>query len=287
MKRTAKAAERRDRPAQPTPGGLRIEFDSEVLRRIRQHARSSMSAEICGVLIGSATDEATLVEASIPGEEARQGGSHVTFTQDTWTHIYQVKDSQYPDKRIVGWYHSHPGFGVFLSEHDTFIHRNFFSNANQVAWVFDPHSDEEGCFAWRREEIVRVTELAVRDRPQASHASKLEREHSGADPQVRGRSPDRPLSDHQQADEGVGRGPGGPPHNFAEDAPSGGSKRRRVVRWVGLTLSHLLVLILGLAIGFLLPAILMVPERGAQRPEIGAPAPSAEPPAGPREGPKK
>ena len=77
-----------------------------------------------------------------------QAGTHVTFTQDTWEHIYKVKDSEYPDHRIVGWYHSHPGFGVFLSDHDTFIHQNFFSSPQQVAWVYDPHSEEEGCFAW-------------------------------------------------------------------------------------------------------------------------------------------
>jgi hypothetical protein len=30
-----------------------------------------------------------------------------------------------------------------------------------------------------------------------------------------------------------------------------------------------------------------VPERSTQRPEIGAPTPSVDPPAGPQEGPKK
>jgi proteasome lid subunit RPN8/RPN11 len=269
MKRHAKAAERRDRPADPGSVELRIEFDSEVLRSIRQHSRSSMSAEICGVLIGSAVDQATIVEASIPGEEARQGGSHVTFTQDTWTHIYQVKDSQYPDKRIVGWYHSHPGFGVFLSEHDTFIHRNFFSNANQVAWVFDPHSDEEGCFAWRRDEIFRVTEIAVRDRPHG-----------------------RPVSNGEEAEEGVGRGPGGPPHQTAEGprdtAPAARSRLPRIARWVGLVLSHLLALILGLGIGALLaPRVIMVPDLSGQRPGIAVPVPQVQPPAVPQEDRKK
>src|SRR4029453_14212343 len=47
-----------------------------------------------------------------------------------------------------GWYHSHPGFGVFLSDYDVFIHKNFFTATHQIAWVFDPHSDSEGCFGW-------------------------------------------------------------------------------------------------------------------------------------------
>src|SRR6185437_9021328 len=77
--------------------------------------------------------------------------------------IYKVKDESYPEKRIVGWYHSHPGFGVFLSDHDTFIHRNFFSSRDQVAWVYDPHSDEEGCFGWIDGALHRISSISVLD----------------------------------------------------------------------------------------------------------------------------
>ena len=70
----------------------------------------------------------------------------------------------------MGWYHSHPGFGVFLSDHDTFIHKNFFSSPGQVAWVFDPHSDEEGCFGWVGGRIERLTRIGVVDRRGGEHA---------------------------------------------------------------------------------------------------------------------
>jgi len=139
-------------------------LDSEVVRKIRQHARSSETTEICGVLIGQDKDQRIEVTASIEGENADQAGAHVTFTQDTWEHIYAVKDKRYPNERIVGWYHSHPGFGIFLSEHDTFIHKNFFSSPGQVAWVFDPHSDEEGCFGWVNGRIERLTRICIQDR---------------------------------------------------------------------------------------------------------------------------
>ena len=138
--------------------------DSEVVRQIRQHARSSTKAEVCGVLIGQDRDHHIEVAACIEGQNAEEAGAHVTFTQDTWEHIYAVKDKKYPEERIVGWYHSHPGFGVFLSDHDTFIHRNFFSSPGQVAWVFDPHSDEEGCFGWVSGRIERLTRIGFVDR---------------------------------------------------------------------------------------------------------------------------
>jgi proteasome lid subunit RPN8/RPN11 len=140
-----------------------VAIDAEVLRNIRQHARSSLDTEICGVLIGSGSEEKSVISASISGLEAEQSGTHVTFTQDTWQHIYAVKDRDFPDDRIIGWYHSHPGFGVFLSDHDTFIHRNFFSAPGQVAWVFDPVSDEEGCFIWQDKEIRRADKIVITD----------------------------------------------------------------------------------------------------------------------------
>jgi proteasome lid subunit RPN8/RPN11 len=152
----------RSKTSASSASSTRVLMESEVARQVRQHARSSMKAEVCGVLIGTEHDGVTTIEAAIAGANAAQGGAHVTFTQDTWEHIYQVKDEKYPDRRIVGWYHSHPGFGVFLSEHDLFIHKNFFSGPQQIAWVYDPHSDEEGCFGWRRDEISKLPDVAFR-----------------------------------------------------------------------------------------------------------------------------
>jgi proteasome lid subunit RPN8/RPN11 len=148
----------------PTPGQLQLTMDSDVVRQIRQHARSCSKTEVCGVLIGNPSEHSIVIEAAIPGLNAAQAGTHVTFTQDTWEHIYRTKDAEFPDQRIAGWYHSHPGFGVFLSDHDTFIHKNFFSSPFQVAWVFDPLSDEEGCFGWSGDRIERLSEIEISDK---------------------------------------------------------------------------------------------------------------------------
>jgi proteasome lid subunit RPN8/RPN11 len=147
----------------PAQTGVQFQIDNEVTRCIRQHARAHMKTEVCGVLIGEQRGEVVEVQASIEALNAAQAGTHVTFTQDAWEEIYRVKDEKYPEHRIVGWYHSHPGFGVFLSEHDTFIHKNFFSAPNQVAWVYDPHTDEEGCFGWFDGKIERIATMAVVD----------------------------------------------------------------------------------------------------------------------------
>lgn len=138
-----------------------VTFYGSVLQSIRQHARKSPHAEICGVLIGRQGDGGTAVTGSVAGEGAAQGGAHVTFTQEAWVRIHEEKDRKYSGQSIVGWYHSHPGFGVFLSDHDLFIHKNFFSEPGSLAWVYDPHSDEEGCFGWNGGEVRRLERYGV------------------------------------------------------------------------------------------------------------------------------
>ena len=44
--------------------------------------------------------------------------------------------------RIVGWWHSHPGFGCFLSTTDLKTQEYFFPESYQVALVVDPHKEE-------------------------------------------------------------------------------------------------------------------------------------------------
>jgi proteasome lid subunit RPN8/RPN11 len=44
--------------------------------------------------------------------------------------------------RIVGWWHSHPGFGCFLSTTDVKTQKYFFPESYQVALVVDPVDDD-------------------------------------------------------------------------------------------------------------------------------------------------
>lgn len=194
-------------------------IEGEVLRQIRQHARSNSKTEVCGVLIGEETGNGMNITARIPGLNAAQAGTYVTFTQDTWEHIYKIKDKEFPDERIVGWYHSHPGFGVFLSDHDTFIHKNFFSSALQVAWVYDPHSDEEGCFGWAGERLERLSEIHVKDEKGGEEAGE-----TGKPEPVGG------LEDEEEPNEREEEAEIGPP---------------AWMRWGLILMSHILLLAVG------------------------------------------
>jgi len=216
----------------------RVFIDTGVLRQIRQHARSCARSEVCGVLIGSEKDGQVEVQACIAGLNAAQGGTHVTFTQDTWEHIYQIKDAQYPSHRMVGWYHSHPGFGVFLSEHDTFIHQNFFSASLQIAWVYDPESDEEGCFGWVGKRLERLSEIAITDGKGGEGAG----ESGKTEPVL--------FAQEIQEEE----------ETRAEPSPDAAESLPAWVRWTVTALSYFAVAALGFALSwFLFPQILPVP----------------------------
>jgi proteasome lid subunit RPN8/RPN11 len=124
-----------------------------ALNKIHRHGHSADEIEVCGVLVGNVHHDATgpwlYVEHVIEGNHATQRAAQVTFTADTWAHIQAVMDRDYPDRRILGWYHTHPGFGIFLSDMDVFIQDNFFGEPWQVALVYDPGAKEEGLFLWK------------------------------------------------------------------------------------------------------------------------------------------
>lgn len=231
------------------PGHLHLRIAADVAREIRQHARSQSKTEVCGVLLGSETDGLTSIEACISGENAAQGGAHVTFTQDTWEHIYKVKDRDYPEARIVGWYHSHPGFGVFLSDHDTFIHKNFFSSPQQVAWVYDPHSDEEGCFGWEGDRIRRLPRIDIVD----SRGGELA---GGSDRRANGSAEFGSTGDNEPVRKSVtARG-----EEFADLEENEDAEVSRLANVVFAVFSYLTVFLIGaLLVWYLFPRIVLVP----------------------------
>jgi len=125
---------------------LRVAMERKAFADVVSHAKESLDAEICGVLAGQICedDEGLFVhvQAAVRGAAAREGNARVTFTQETWSTVHKTLERDYPKLRMVGWYHSHPGFGVEFSEMDVFIQKNFFPSPTQIALVTDPLGGE-------------------------------------------------------------------------------------------------------------------------------------------------
>lgn len=157
MKKRASQAPAAAQPEEAA--GLRVEMARSAQAALLAHAAEFPDVEVCGVLVGSlpaegAKDRILAVEGIVRGEGARERGAAVTFTNETWNHIHDELDKRWPGRRIVGWYHTHPDFDVFLSDMDTFIHTNFFGHPDQVALVRDPVRGATAIFARKGDGLV-------------------------------------------------------------------------------------------------------------------------------------
>ena len=139
-------------------GSSRTVVLQSVLNEIKEHGRSSMHKEVCGVLVGCLCWDGgpyLLIDGRIEGRHASHQSGSVTFTSETWDYIHEELAAKHPDRIIVGWYHTHPGFGIFLSNMDAFIHENFFSFPWEPAYVFDPQAETDGFFFRVGTELVQ------------------------------------------------------------------------------------------------------------------------------------
>lgn len=120
--------------------------------RMCLHSVSDMDNEVGGFMVGEwRLDESSgrqfiVVEQALHARHTRQSGVHLTFTQDSIVEIHKEIDERHAGKKIVGWYHTHPRMGIFLSHYDTWLHKYFFPEPWQVALVIEPHTKTGGFF---------------------------------------------------------------------------------------------------------------------------------------------
>lgn len=165
--------ERRRRPdrdrrwaclAYEVPGStdLPIFLDFRTADAIERHALRDTSVELGGILLGKeCLDDQTgepfvWVTNALEARHYENTQASFTYTHDSWEEISRERDATHPDLDIVGWYHTHPDFGIFLSGHDLFIHHHFFAQPLQVAYVVDPIRQTRGFFQWRDGQMAQV-----------------------------------------------------------------------------------------------------------------------------------
>jgi proteasome lid subunit RPN8/RPN11 len=120
--------------------------------RVCACAARDMDNEVGGVLIGrwrmdmKSRRQFIVVDGVLLARHTRQGSTFLTFTQDSLVALHEEQENRYPGKQMVGWFHTHPRMGVFLSEYDLWLHQHFFPEPWQVALVIEPHSSTGGFF---------------------------------------------------------------------------------------------------------------------------------------------
>ncbi len=195
--RAIKEEELRERAAPAVKQSFRVFLAEEAFDRAVKRGATDTTREIGGVLVGQVLRDAAgpylLVETTVDALHADEKGAELTFTHATWEHINKEMDTHHQGKRVVGWYHTHPGFGVFLSDRDQFIHKSFFNLPFQVALVYDPKSREHGVFTWQDNEIQRARRYWIGEREQLWDAARTSDEPRKAEPEPRKPQPAREL----------------------------------------------------------------------------------------------
>jgi proteasome lid subunit RPN8/RPN11 len=156
--RELRIAGRRRPLGHPTWTAVDILINEPAFRDCQTHALSSLDREVAGVLVGPPPEKqpdgryVVHVTDSIIARHTRMHGASVTYTPESWRYVTDRLAELYPDESavMVGWYHTHPGFGIFLSSMDLFIHQNFFTQLWHVALVLDPIARRSGFFCWDR-----------------------------------------------------------------------------------------------------------------------------------------
>ena len=117
----------------------------EAIEKIVVHAinyinlQNFRNLEVIGLVRGYYKDETTLIiNETFPIREGDE--KHVSFTDDDYAFFSKIPLDEKKKEFIIGWYHSHPGFGLFLSPIDIKTHALSFqlSNPNALALIFDP-----------------------------------------------------------------------------------------------------------------------------------------------------
>lgn len=145
-----------------------IYISQSVYKTIHKFTQNKTTNESGGMLIGTVIEEFGKTNIIISGfVEAKYCDATPTtlkFTHETWDYVHKEIDKKHAGKKIVGWIHTHPDFGIFLSEYDKFIHQNFFSEAYQIAYVVDPVQNIEGFYFWINGNIEKCKGFYIYDK---------------------------------------------------------------------------------------------------------------------------
>jgi proteasome lid subunit RPN8/RPN11 len=96
------------------------------------------------------------ISAALPAHSDDHGPIHFTFTADAWARIHKDRAARHPNLSIVGWFHTHPGLGVFYSSDDVVVHSAAFTLAWHVGLVVDPISKEASFFGWKAGAVTPI-----------------------------------------------------------------------------------------------------------------------------------
>lgn len=136
---------------------LKIFLAERTFTEVMAHSNSTTEHEVGGVFPGTLCAYRGVPYITIDGYIPVEGDGRAAsfrFTAASWTRMQRVNMDRHGDRILVGWHHTHPGYGVFLSSYDQFIQQHFFNEPWMVAMVVDPKAQTLGFFQWKQGRIA-------------------------------------------------------------------------------------------------------------------------------------
>lgn len=145
-----------------------IYISQPTYKEIHRFTKNKTTNESGGMLVGTIIEEFgktnIVISGFVEAKFCEATPTTLKFTHETWEYVHKEIEKKHPGKKIVGWIHTHPDFGIFLSEYDKFIHQNFFNEDYQVAYVVDPIQHIEGFYFWINEKIEKCKGFYIYDK---------------------------------------------------------------------------------------------------------------------------
>ncbi|EIW62072.1 Mov34-domain-containing protein [Trametes versicolor FP-101664 SS1] len=123
-----------------------IHISSLALLKMLKHGRAGVPMEVMGLMLGEFVDEYTVHVIDV----FAMPQSGTTVSVESVDHVFQQRmvdmlKQTGRSEMVVGWYHSHPGFGCWLSSVDINTQQSFEQlDRRAVAVVVDPIQSVKG-----------------------------------------------------------------------------------------------------------------------------------------------
>lgn len=139
--------------SQPQPGDAptvdtaeQVYISSLALLKMLKHGRAGVPMEVMGLMLGEFVDEYTVTVTDVFAMPQSGTGVSVEAVDPVFQAkmLDMLKQTGRPEM-VVGWYHSHPGFGCWLSGVDINTQQSFEALSDRaVAVVVDPIQSVKG-----------------------------------------------------------------------------------------------------------------------------------------------
>ncbi|MFN5676934.1 MAG: hypothetical protein ACK48C_07265, partial [Roseiflexaceae bacterium] len=146
---------------------IKVYIHQNTYNAIERYSRSDVNNELGTFLLGEYSEYSNkmhvVISDYIEAKYTDATAATLTFTHETWDYVHKKHETNYPHLKILGWQHTHPGYGIFLSHYDIFIQENFFNLPFQVAYVVDPKQNLRGFFQWKSGKIEKLKGYYIYD----------------------------------------------------------------------------------------------------------------------------